>query len=121
MWLLSLIVTLSCASTPVTVGAQGLGGAGTIHGMIADPSGGAMQAVQVRISNPVTGFSRIATTDASGRYLFGNLPPNTYHLVVEAQGFEPAERQVEVRSGVPITIDLTLSTNLNKRKRQCAS
>jgi len=68
-----------------------------------------MQAVQVRISNPVTGYSRTATTDAAGKYVFSNLPPNPYHLTVEAQGFQTLERDVDVRTGVPITVNLTLA------------
>ena len=52
--------------------AQGLGGAGTVQGTVKDPTGGIMQAVQVRISNPVSGFSRSVSTDAAGRYVFSN-------------------------------------------------
>jgi len=92
-----------------TASAQGLGGAGTVQGVVRDPTGGVMQAVIVRISNPVSGFSRTATTDAEGKYVFTNLPPNPYHLTVEAQGFQRLERDVDVRSAVPITLDLTLS------------
>jgi len=88
---------------------QGLGGAGTIQGTVTDPTGGVMQSVQVRISNPVSGFVRIATTDAAGKYVFGNLPPNPYHVAVDVQGFQPLERDVDVRTGVPITLDLTLA------------
>jgi hypothetical protein len=88
---------------------QGLGGAGTVQGTVKDPTGGVMQAVQVRISNPVTGFARTATTDATGKYVFNNLPPNPYHITVEAQGFQTLERDVDVRTGVPITMDLTLA------------
>src|SRR3954465_10009797 len=87
--------------------AQGLGGAGTVQGTVKDPTGGVMQAVQVRISNPVSGFSRTASTDAAGRYVFSNLPPNPYHITVDAQGFQTLERDVDVRTGVPITLDLT--------------
>src|SRR5438067_12174024 len=89
--------------------AQGLGGAGTVQGTVKDPTGGVMQAVQVRISNPVSGFSRTASTDAAGRYVFSNLPPNPYHITVDAQGFQTLERDVDVRTGVPILLDLTLS------------
>ncbi len=88
---------------------QGLGGAGTVQGTVKDPTGGVMQAVQVRISNPVTGFSRTVTTDAAGKYVFNNLPPNPYHITVEAEGFQTLERDVDVRTGVPITMDLTLA------------
>jgi Carboxypeptidase regulatory-like domain len=88
---------------------QGLGGAGTVQGTVKDPTGGVMQAVQVRIRNPVTGFARTATTDAAGKYVFNNLPPNPYHITIEAQGFQTLERDVDVRTGVPITMDLTLA------------
>src|SRR5204862_1771700 len=88
---------------------QGLGGAGTVQGTVKDPTGGVMQAVQVRISNPVTGFARTMTTDATGKYVFSNLPPNPYHITVDAQGFQTLERDVDVRTGVPIMLDLTLS------------
>ncbi len=88
---------------------QGLGGAGTIQGIVKDPTGGVMQSVQVRISNPVTGFSRTTTTDAGGKYVFTNLPPNPYHITVETQGFQTLERDVDVRTGVPIMMDLTLA------------
>ncbi len=87
---------------------QGLGGAGTLRGTVKDPTGGVMQAVDVRISNPVTGFLRMTTTDATGRYVFNNLPPNPYHLSVEVQGFQTLARDVDVRTAVPITLDLTL-------------
>lgn len=67
-----------------------------------------MQAVQVTITNPVSGFTRTAATDAAGRYTFSNLPPNPYHITIEAQGFQAAVRDVEVRTGVPITVDVQL-------------
>src|SRR6202521_2133590 len=80
--------------------AQGLGGSGTVQGTVKDPTGGVMVAVTVDISNPVTGFKRSATTDAMGKFVFGNLPPNPYRLKVAAQGFNPLTRDVAVRSGV---------------------
>src|SRR5919204_4221467 len=89
--------------------AQGLGGAGTVQGTVKDPTGAVMQAVEVRISNPVTGFSRTTTTDASGKYVFSNLPPNPYHISVNAQGFAPIERDLDVRTSLPITLDLTMA------------
>ena len=89
--------------------AQSLGGAGTVRGTVKDPTGGVMQAVDVKISNPVTGLTRTSTTDAAGKYVFSNLPPNPYHLSVEAQGFQTLQRDVDIRSAVPIDLDLTLA------------
>jgi Carboxypeptidase regulatory-like domain len=98
-----------CAIGATGASAQGLGGAGTVQGIVKDPTGGVMQAVEVRISNPVSGYSRTTTTDTTGRYVFSNLPPNPYHIAVAAQGFQPLEKDVDVRSGVPITLDLSLA------------
>jgi hypothetical protein len=88
--------------------AQGLGGAGTVQGIVKDPTGAPMAAVTVDLSNPVTGLKRSTTTDAAGKFAFGNLPPNPYHIVVSAQGFSNAERDVNVRSGVPIEVEVPL-------------
>ncbi len=99
---------------PRAVRAQELGGAGTIQGTITDPSGGVMQAVDVKLSNPVSGLNRTASTDASGKFVFRNLPPNRYHLTVEVQGFKTVERDVDVRSGVPIQVDLKLDLGVTE-------
>jgi hypothetical protein len=93
----------------VSASAQGLGGAGTVQGTVKDPTGGVMQAVEVRISNPVSGFNRTATTDAGGKFAFHNLAPNSYHVSVIAEGFQPLARDVDVRTAVPIDVDLTLA------------
>src|SRR6059036_2311800 len=84
--------------TAARLHAQELGGAGTIQGTVKDPTGGVMQSVEVRIANPVSGYNRTTTTDAAGKYVFRNLPPNPYHITVAAQGFRTLERDVDVRS-----------------------
>jgi carboxypeptidase family protein/TonB-dependent receptor-like protein len=106
VWVLALTFLVVSGSPAF---AQGLGGAGTIQGTVKDPTGGVMQSVDVKISNPVTGFNRTATTDAMGKFVFRNLPPNPYHISVEAQGFQTLERDVNVRTSVPIEADLTLA------------
>jgi len=106
---LGVVISLAVCLSAGFVSAQGLGGAGTIQGIVKDPTGGVMQSVEVRITNALTGFMRTVTTDAMGRYSFGNLAPNPYHVSIEVQGFQPLARDVEVRSGVPVTLDLTLA------------
>jgi len=102
---------LSFASPGV---AQELGGAGTVQGTVTDPSGGVMQAVEVKLSNPVSGLSRTVTTDAAGKFVFRNLPQNPYHLTIEAQGFKSVARDVDVRSGVPMEVDVTLELGVTE-------
>jgi hypothetical protein len=104
------VALMACAGlVAVPARGQGLGGAGTVQGTVKDPTGGVMQAVEVKISSPVSGFARTVTTDAAGRYVIGNLPPNSYHISVEAQGFQKLERDVNVRTALPITVDISLA------------
>ena len=107
IWLVIILGALAVGETSSF--AQGLGGAGTVQGTVKDPTGGVMVAVVVNLANPVSGFRRTATTDAAGKFAFRNLPPNPYHISVMAQGFQPLERDVDVRSAVPIDLDLPLA------------
>jgi hypothetical protein len=99
-----LFLTLLCG----TVVAQSLGGAGTIQGTIVDATGAVVPGATVRISNPVTGFSRDTVTDAAGAFLFRNVPQNSYHLSTQAKGFATSQQDVDVRSSVPIALNLTM-------------
>jgi hypothetical protein len=88
--------------------AQELGGAGTIQGIVKDPTGAPMVGVMVGLSNPVSGLRRSTTTDAAGKFLFRNLPQNSYHVQVTAQGFSAFDTDVDVRSAIPIDVPVGL-------------
>jgi carboxypeptidase family protein len=105
---IALAMSAAFAATGGSAWAQELGGAGTVQGTVKDPTGAAMVAVSVDLSNPVTGFKRSGTSDAAGKFVFRNIPPNPYHLVVTAQGFAPYEQDVNVRTAVPIDLEVPL-------------
>jgi hypothetical protein len=92
-----------------TAFAQELGGAGTVQGVVKDSTGGVMVSVTVEITNPVSGFKQTKTTDGAGKFVFHNLAPNSYHVVVTAQGFKTFEKDVDVRSNVPMDIPVTMA------------
>ena len=96
-------------SSGASVRAQELGGAGTLQGTVRDATGGVMVSASVSLSNPVSGFRRDSTTDEGGRFSFRNVPPNPYHLEIVAQGFQSIEKDVEVRSSVPLELTLTMA------------
>ncbi len=85
-----------------------LGNAGSIEGVVKDPSGGAIANANVEISYAVSGFHRETTTGADGSFKFTNVPFNSYHLVVAAEGFANYMQDVDVRSGVPVTLQIGL-------------
>lgn len=59
-----------------------------IVGHVTDTTGAAIQNATVTVTNNGTGASRTTTTNASGEYSIPNLPPATYSIVVEKQGFK---------------------------------
>jgi hypothetical protein len=84
------------------------GNAGSIEGVVKDPSGGAVVNATVEIQNPVTGYTRTIATGADGGFRFTNVPFNPYHLTVTAAGFEMFTKDVDVRSSVPATVQVAL-------------
>jgi hypothetical protein len=78
-------------------------------GTVTDPSGGVVADATVSIHNPVSGFERSATTDATGSFSFANVPFNPYHLAVSAAGFGAYAQDIDVRSSVPLSVRISLT------------
>jgi hypothetical protein len=57
-----------------------MGNAGTIEGIVVDPSGSAVAKAQVSLYNVVTGYRQSAVSASDGNFRLSNIPPNTYHL-----------------------------------------
>jgi Carboxypeptidase regulatory-like domain/TonB-dependent Receptor Plug Domain len=101
-------IALAVSCTAAIASAQSVGNSGSINGTVTDPSGAVVPGVQVEIHNPVSGYDRAATTDASGHFEFTNVPFNPYHLTVTGPGFAPYVQDVEPRSTVPVTLNVKL-------------
>jgi len=85
-----------------------LGNSGSIEGVVKDPSGGVVAGATVEISYAVSGFHRETATGSDGSFKFTNVPFNSYHLAVTAGGFENYAQDVDVRSAVPATVQISL-------------
>src|SRR6202521_4827824 len=81
---------------------------GTITGVVKDVTGGVLTNTSVEISDVVSGYHRDTTTSTAGDFRFTNVPFNTYHLVVKAPGFSSYAQDVDVRSSVPATVEISL-------------
>ncbi len=85
-----------------------LGNSGSIEGVVKDPTGGVIAGAMVEISYPVSGFHRETTTGNDGDFRFTNVPFNPYHLAVTAPGFASYSQDVDVRSTVPTSVQISL-------------
>ncbi len=84
------------------------GNAGAIRGTVTDPSGAVIPNATVHLTNGVSGYDKTITTDATGQFLFPNVPFNPYVVSVFASGFGELSRSIEIRSAVGVTLKLVL-------------
>ena len=88
--------------------AQSGGSSTSVTGTVVDPTGAVVVNATVEIHNPVSGFARTTSTDNSGKFSIPNVPFNPYHLTVSGRGFTPFAQDIDVRSVVPVTLNITL-------------
>jgi hypothetical protein len=93
---------------------QSLGNAGTINGIVTDPSGAAVSQAEVTVHNPSTGYAQSAVSGSDGSFKLINIPPNTYHLEVKAPGFNPLSQDVVIRNSLPVQVKASLVLAGNK-------
>jgi hypothetical protein len=82
-----LLLTAHCSL--LTVSAQSA--SATLSGTVTDANGALVPGAKVTVTNPGTGLQRQATTNEHGSFTVPLLPPSTYTVSVESQGFAPAE------------------------------
>ena len=90
-WLICAAMVAGMSVAP----AWGQNTTSSIAGTIVDSSGAVVPNARVTVRNGATGQSLTATSDGHGGYTVTNLPPGTYTVNAEAQGFQ-AETQSNV-------------------------
>ena len=78
IWVVILAATTPGAAQVNTV---------NLSGTVLDPQNLAVQSAKLTLQNSAKGVSRVASSDANGRYEFVGMPPGIYSLTVEAPGF----------------------------------
>src|SRR6476661_2070545 len=94
------------ALVPVSAWAQAY--SSSLTGLVTDPSGAAVPAADVKLTDVNKGYDYTAQSNESGRYLLRSLPPGTYRLTAMAAGFKAS-----VREGIVLNVDV--NTNLDVR------
>ena len=84
---------------------------GSITGVISDPSGAVVPGAKVTLTDIGKQVAQAVSTDAAGRFLIRSLPPSTYKLTVEMQGFNTYVQDnivLEVNQNLALDLALTL-------------
>lgn len=90
--------------------------AATINGVVTDPSGLAIPGATVTATNTQTSLVRPTVTNNAGNYDIPNLPPGTYSVRVEGNGFEPI-----VRNGVELQVQQTAKLDFQLKVQAVAN
>lgn len=80
-----------------------------LYGTVEDGTGAVLPAATITLTYTSTLAKRTATTDSDGAFLFLQLSPGTYRIVIEATGFALANQEVTY-AGVPIHLHVKLAT-----------
>lgn len=87
----------------------GPGGSSRVRGKISDDQGTALPGVTVTLK-PQSGASLVGVTDARGYFVFVGLPPGTYDIQAELEGFSTIDfPNVEVSTGGTASLEMILS------------
>jgi len=82
---------------------------GEITGHISDPSGAAVPAVDIFLTNTATNAVRTAVSTDAGDYTFPSVAPGIYNVRVERPAFKTASsNNVQVQVQQTVRLDFTL-------------
>jgi len=103
-----LLFVLSLALLPACAWSQSQ--LATVSGTVTDKSGAVILRARVVIVSQGTGLEQSTGTDTAGSYHFSGLPPGTYTIRAEDQGFQTQVREgVALVSGSESVIDFSLT------------
>jgi hypothetical protein len=106
--LLFSTLTLIFVLMPVLLFGQGY--FGTVSGTVTDASGAIVQGAKVTLRDEQRGYQFTSTSDKDGRYLFASIPPGSYSVSAEMQGFEKT-----VRTHIVLNISENPTANLTMK------
>lgn len=100
--------SISSFSALRLIAAFALGYNATAQGTSGTIQGTVVANAKVEIHDPVSRYHRDTTTDGAGAFKFNNVPFRPYQIVVTAKEFAPFTQEVEVRSVVPVGLEVSL-------------
>jgi hypothetical protein len=87
------------------------GTSSALSGEVTDPGGAAIPRATVTMTDTNTKVTRVSETDATGHFLFSQINPGTYQVMVEATGFAASQSE-PTAVGVGRTVSLNFHLHL---------
>ncbi|HKW65203.1 MAG TPA: carboxypeptidase-like regulatory domain-containing protein [Candidatus Acidoferrum sp.] len=111
------LIIASLVSTLLTAGSVWAQvGTTSLRGTVTDKSGAVVANAKVSLTNAGQGLTRDMNTGNTGEYEFLALPPGTYSLTVEMQGFRKFEnKNVQLLVNSPTTMNVNLEVGVTSQ------
>src|SRR5215472_8990849 len=91
-------------------------GTTSLRGTVTDKTGAVVSNAKVSLTNAGQGLTRDMNTSNTGEYEFLALPPGTYSLTVETQGFRKFEnKNVQLLVNLPATVNVNLEVGVTSQ------
>src|SRR3954463_7948053 len=105
----TVLLFTACVLFITAIQMQGQAVNGTLLGTLTDSSGAVVPGAQVTITETGTGIPHSTQSNASGNFVFPNLPPGNYNVTSEAHGFKKETRtSVRLDVNTTVRVDMTL-------------
>jgi len=105
----TVLILVACAFLISATTMFGQAVNGTLLGTLSDSSGAVVAGAKVTITEQGTGIPHTTETNASGNYVFPNLPPGNYDVTSEAHGFKKVARTgVRLDVNQSVRVDMTM-------------
>ena len=82
---------------------------GQIGGYVTDPTGAVIANARITLTSSENGISRMAASDASGRWIIAGLPSGIYKVKAESAGFRTIVYDVHYDSNQPTAYNFPLN------------
>ena len=87
----------------------------SLVGQVVDPAGLPIEGAEVRLTSPALQGTRVALTDAKGRFAARLLPPGVYHIALSRAGFTTLVREER------LSLEQSLGTRFSMAKEATAT
>src|SRR5581483_298012 len=104
-WTAWMVAALCCLALSATAQVE----SGQVVGAVRDSTGAALAGTKVTVTNVETNISRALVTNNTGEYVATQLPPGTYTVTAENQGFKKAiQAPFKLDVNQVVRVDLSL-------------
>lgn len=95
---------------------------GNIYGTVVSSAGERLPGVTIALTPDNVGASQLQVTNSSGQFRFLGLPPSTYELKFELDGFQTVLREgVQVNLGQSVTLNIPMEIASTNSPPDCSA